>query len=617
MPLFRITVQTLLLSLSLPAFSQYADASELPLAESPSWRALLHFPRQTPLFKEVTKSYIDDRRFFLAEDGDQNRKAEFDASLAAFAAKPTETACRFPARYLWLYSQHLVPAGLLSDCGEYNEWRDKIDIERVVLVLAASYLNSPSSMYGHTFLRLDPAGERSESAFLSYALNFAASIPPDENGMLYAYRGILGGYPGLFSMQPYYEKIQEYSRLENRDIWEYPLSLSAAQIDLLLAHTWELRNINFDYYFFDENCSFRLLELLEVALPGLDLTSQFAYAAMPVDTVRAVVESGLTEAPNYRPSKRRELEAVLAGLDGEQRKLVLQLAANEQVLEQPAFLNFSVAVRQQLVVAAYRYLRYSSNREQRTPEQARRSLKLLSQIQSYGVQSAPQPSTPRRPDLGHSTSMFGVAGGTRKHQQYADMEWRISYHDALDVVSGYPPGATLMMGQLKVRWQEDTLRLQRFDPVAIRSLAPRNEFFAPLSWQVAAGLERLDGSPEQSLVARVSGGAGVSRQFLSGIAYVIPGARLEHNDDAETRLRIAPKVSAGLLWQGDRWASELSVQYLDFGGGRDVGKGVRQSMSLSTNLALSTNQAIRASVDYRKEFAGESAALELSWRRYF
>ena len=154
MPLFRITVQTLLLSLSLPAFSQYADASELPLAESPSWRALLHFPRQTPLFKEVTKSYIDDRRFFLAEDGDQNRKAEFDASLAAFAAKPTETACRFPARYLWLHSQHLVPAGLLSDCGEYNEWRDKIDIERVVLVLAASYLNSPSSMYGHTFLRL-------------------------------------------------------------------------------------------------------------------------------------------------------------------------------------------------------------------------------------------------------------------------------------------------------------------------------------------------------------------------------------------------------------------------------------------------------------------------------
>ena len=113
--------------------------------------------------------------------------------------------------------------------------------------------------------------------------------------------------------------------------------MSAAQIDLLLAHTWELRNINFDYYFFDENCSFRLLELLEVALPGLDLTSQFAYAAMPVDTVRAVVESGLAEAPSYRPSKRRELEAVLAGLDGEQRKLVLQLAANEQVLEQPAF----------------------------------------------------------------------------------------------------------------------------------------------------------------------------------------------------------------------------------------------------------------------------------------
>lgn len=622
MPVIRMAVLTLLLSMSLSAYSQLYVGGEMldeaTLAASPSWRALLHIPRQPPLLQQTASSYVDDPRFFLAENGATNRASELRATLAAFAAQPAETACRFPARYLWLADQELAPRGLLTACGEYVEWRNKIDIERVVLVLAASYLNSPSSMYGHTFLRLDPAGERGESAFLSYALNFAASIPAGENGMLYAYRGILGGYPGLFSMQPYYEKIQEYSRLENRDIWEYPLLLNPAQIDILLAHTWELRNINFDYYFFDENCSFRLLELLEVALPELDLTSMFANAAMPVDTVRVVVESGLAEAPKYRASKRIELETVLAGLDKEQLSLVLRLAADAGELSQPSYLNYSAAIRQQLVMAAYRYLRYVSNREQRSPEQASRSLKLLSEIQSYGVRPALKLAQPGRPDLGHATSLLSVTGGVRKSRQYGDFEWRISYHDALDAVSGYPEGATLMMGRLKLRWQDDdSLRLQRFDPIAIRSLAPRDAFFSPLSWQVAAGFERLDTSPEESLVARVSCGAGVSVRLMGGIGYFIPGARLEHNDDAENPLRVAGQFGAGQLWQGNRWAAELSATYIDFGGGSDVGEGVRRSISLTSNFALAPNQALRAVANYRNEFGQESTSVELSWRRYF
>ena len=35
--------------------------------------------------------------------------------------------------------------------------------------------------------------------------------------------------------------------------------------------------MNFDYYYFDENCSYRLLELLEVARPGTELTDEFSH----------------------------------------------------------------------------------------------------------------------------------------------------------------------------------------------------------------------------------------------------------------------------------------------------------------------------------------------------
>jgi len=591
-----------------------ASARDLAtLAQSSAWRALLHIPRG-----EAGRSYIDDPRFFLADNGLQDRGAELSATLAAFAQAPEATACRFPARYGWLQQQGLLSGNLLVNCEDYQQWRAQTDIQRVVLVLAASYLNSPSSMYGHTFLRLDPAGARSESAFLSYALNFAASIPAGENGMLYAYRGILGGYPGLFSMQPYYEKIQEYSRLENRDMWEYPLELNAAQIDTLLAHTWELRGINFDYYYFDENCSFRLLELLEVALPDLDLTSVFVRAAMPVDTVRAVIDAGLASEPEYRASKRIELELLLHGFDRAQRRLVRGLAASSDVLQSAEFKRYAKTQRQTMAMAAYRYLRYTDNREQRSAEVAARSLALLREVRRYGAVQWPLPKPPAQPDLGHPTSILALSMGSRGDRQYSIGEWRISYHDALDSKVGYPEGATLSMGRLQLRWQEaegrsdNKLQLQRFDPIAIRSLAPRNEFFSPLSWQIDAGLERLDDSPEQSLVTRVSGGAGMSVAVLGGLAYALPGLRLEYNDDARRNLRLAPQIAFGQLWQGDVLAWELAFTYSDFGA-----EGERRSAALSSNWALSSSQALRASVDYRNQPWGESTGVEVSWRHYF
>ncbi|WP_373081132.1 DUF4105 domain-containing protein [Zhongshania sp.] len=598
-------------SLALDANPHSVDLSELAL--SGSWRALLHIPRG-----ENERSYIDDPRFFLAKDGARNRSAELGATLAAFTQTPETTACRFPARYQWLKKQGLLPDKLLANCDDYQQWRKQIDIDRIVLVLAASYLNSPSSMYGHTFLRLDPAGARSESAFLSYALNFAASIPPGENGMLYAYRGILGGYPGLFSMQPYYEKIQEYSRLENRDMWEYPLDLNSAQIDTLLAHTWELRGINFDYYYFDENCSFRLLELLEVVLPDVDLTSRFVRAAMPVDTVRAVIDAGLVREPEYRASKRVELEMLLAGFNDAQRRIIKTLAKQSNSLDSPEFLQYSGAERQAMAMAAYRYLRYSDNREQRSSAGAARSLALLREVQRYGAIEWPRAESPAQPDRGHPTSLFAINVGSRNDRQYSTAEWRISYHDALDSAAGYPAGATLSMGRLEVRWQGDReagdeqTQLQRFDPVAIRSLAPRNDFFSPLSWQIDAGLERLDDSPEQSLVSRISGGAGASVAVLGGIAYALPGLRLEYNGDAKQHLRLAPQMVLGQLWQGAELATELNFSYSDFGG-----DGERRHVSLSSNWAFSRENALRAVIDYRHQPWGESTGVELQWRHYF
>lgn len=608
-----VAVALLFVLSSAPAQAGDDSSAEAALAAQQQWRALLHFPRGG------ATSYIDDPQFFIAERGHRDPLVELRASVELFTERPA-MRCQYPAREQWMVQRGLI-ADTQQRCEAYQQWRDKLNIESVVLVLASSYLNSPSSMYGHTFLRLDPAGERAESDFLSYALNFGANIPPGENDLLYAYRGLFGGYPGLFSMQPYYQKIQEYTHLENRDMWEYRLNLSAVEIDRLLRHVWELRDINFDYFFFDENCSYRLLELLEVARPGVDLTSSFAYAAMPVDTVRAVAEAAMVDGISYRPSKRLELDALMAQLPVEQHDLVRRLA--EGKLQSLDALDIADEQSAQIYLAAYRYLRYQQSRQQRRADIAARSLTLLRGAQRGGASRLPAVDRPGRPDDGHRTSLLAISLGHRelggghaggsKGLEYADLNWRISYHDAMDPVLGYPLSASLVMGDVKLRWQDrEGLRLQGFDLLNIRSLSPRGALFSPLSWQVQLGVERLDDAPSQPLVAQLSAAAGPSWSLLGGIGYVMPALRSEYNPDFRQDWRVAPGLRSGLLWQGERLALETSAELLDFSGA-----GQRKQYRLAANYQWSTDRGMRLAIDHRDQPWGRSTGVELAWRHYF
>src|SRR5207302_9545050 len=144
----------------------------------------------------------------------------------------------------------------------------------------------PSSTYGHTFLLLKKKGQGGDE-LLDYAVNFAADLEND-NGFLYAVKGLMGGYRGRFSTFPYYMKVQEYSNLESRDLWEYDLRLSEPEIERLMQHLWELGNVRIRYFFFNKNCSYYLIPLLEVVEPHRDFKKPFIFKTIPVDTIRAV-----------------------------------------------------------------------------------------------------------------------------------------------------------------------------------------------------------------------------------------------------------------------------------------------------------------------------------------
>ena len=599
--------------------AQQPDATRLQqLAADRYWIAIGHYESGK---LGGWRSYVDDQRFFLAADGahhpDRELRATLDALYAPASLGDKHAQCVFPARTRWLREQLQLTDLPQPDCQEYEKWYQDVSPDSAVLVFPAAYLNSPSSMFGHTLLRIDQAAaKRDETSLLSYAINFGAYVEGSDNSILYAWKGLMGGYPGLFAMVPYQEKLSEYRSLENRDLWEYQLNLTPEETGRMVEHVWELKQIQFDYFFFDENCSYRLLELLQVARPGLDLTSQFPLTAIPTDTVKAVKQAGLVESTRYRPSRERELLARAEPLDGTEQQQVLALSADTAKLQDPGFTALP-RDRQALVQdAAFRLERYRATGQERDPERARRSFELLRAI-NRNPPPALDIERPGLPEDGHQSRTWQLGVGTREDRAFAEYGLRMAYHDLNDNAYGFPLGAQIEILQLKLRQYEgNDWQVQRLDLATIRSLTPRNELLQPWSWQVAGGLERVQGKhDDEVLVSHVNGGAGGTWELADGLlGFALGTVRVEHHNDFAQFIAPAAGFNTGVLWRNGLGNLSLEAKGDYFTNGE-----VRRSLSLNQQWEVSRDLGIRLSA--KREFSHLASAqnevmLELKWYNY-
>jgi len=588
------------------------------LAHDPFWISLGHYQSAK---LGGWRSYVSDRKYFLAADGAHHPDAELQATVEALYAPASRgnrhAQCVYPARTRWLKAQLQLSDLPAPDCTEFKQWFKDVAPHSTVMIFPAAYLNSPSSMFGHTLLRIDQADvQRDQTALLSYAINFGAYIEGSDNSLLYAWKGLMGGYPGLFALVPYQQKLAEYRSLENRDLWEYRLNLTPTETQRMVEHVWELKQIRFDYFFFDENCSYRLLELLQVARPGLHLTEQFPLTAIPTDTVKAVKDAGLVERIDYRPSRERELLERAKPLNPEEQQWVLKVSADAQQLQAAGFKQLARDRQALIIDAAYRLERYRANGQERDPLQAQRSFELLRAINRNPPPEL-QIERPGLPENGHESRTWQAGIGIRGSQAFAEYGLRMAYHDLNDNIESFPLGAQIEILQMKLRQYEGNhWQLQQLDLATVRSLTPRNALLQPWSWQVTGGLERVPGRhAEQTLVSHVNGGAGGTWQLGDDVlGFALGTVRVEHNADFAALLSPAAGFDSGLLWKNPLGNLSLEAKGDYFGNGE-----VRRSLSLNQQWELSRNLGLRLSA--QREFSKlatpqNEVILEVRWYHY-
>ncbi len=473
-------------------------ADELGLGEDREWRRLLHF--------EDGRSIVDGPGFFLAEDGANDANAELRATLRAlFSESEPETMhtqCRFPARTLFLDKKLGLFSGGLPNrpCEELAKFLKAVAPGRVYLVFASAFLSAPASSFGHTLLRIENQ-RHPNNALLSTMINFAA-YPTTDNPLVYALLGLTGGFPGRFTALPYYVKVQEYSNIESRDLWEYELFLEPEETLRLLLHAWELDTTWIDYYFFTENCSYLLLRLLEIARPELELANQFSSYAIPTDTLKAVVaEEELIGERIYRPAHTANMNARRGRLTGEERSLASDLVGEDPPWERLEGLE--PERRAAVLESALDLHKYDAgfhpNQDAAylsTPS-GKRELELLRARGELQVELEDvAPPTPAPPEGSHESARVRLgAGVNRAGRAFQTLEWRGALHDPLDGQEGYVPGSTVEMLKVRARLEparfelnrSDALILDRIDLLRMASVAPLEGWVRRASWRVNLG----------------------------------------------------------------------------------------------------------------------------------
>ncbi|WP_244241900.1 DUF4105 domain-containing protein [Leptospira kanakyensis] len=472
-----------------------AEAKEKHLAEETHWYRLLRFKKTRWGFWE---SEVDNKRYFLSKEGKYNPEKELIATLYSFFTEETipegllHPQCSYPERYHWLKEKLNFDINRLPEvtCERFEVWKKSLDPDSLSVIFASYYMQTPASMFGHTLVKLNnKVNENAE--LLDYGVNYAAN-PGEMNVFSYVYKGLIGGYSGNFSIFPYYLKVNEYNDLESRDIWEYKLNLKPDEKERFLRHLWEMGRADFDYYFINENCSYHLVEILEVAIPELNISNQVGWMVTPSDTIKKyMAEEGLVLSRKYRPSLYSKIKYKINEMSEEERNTYFEMIRLEKTFFPDPKENFRISLVTDAVLDTFRY-RDSTNNNTHSKKHKDYYDKLLvfrsKQNDEYTTKETFPLSTP--PEESHPLSRVASSFGVSSLGNFVELRYRIVYHDLLNVSRGHTPNSELAFFDTTIRTYENKKpELTSMSVIKLTSISPYNSISKDFSYMVDTGIQ--------------------------------------------------------------------------------------------------------------------------------
>lgn len=484
----------------------------------PVWKSLLHFHKQ--------RFFLPDENFLLSAVEDADLESVLRDSIALFATDK-KAKCRFPARYLWLQAQGVVPrSDLVASCPQYAEFVQRVPVDKISLIFASERLAVPSSMMGHSLLSFE--GINSFGDKVEHSVSFSVALPSNPYSLIKEV--VLVGKPGKLMVEPLNEPLARYLEVEQRNLWKYPLALSDSQKELIQAHVWELKSVLIPYRFQSHNCATLLLDIVSLAIEA-DHYERAAWIS-PTDLAKILETYGLIQQKELLPSKQWMVRTMLEFLSESDQRQV------DSWLDNPnSDINLSDA--QQLLA---RYLLEYRYHQQMISVKTYRDIS--AQMAEWDVV---QISFDSYRDPLKSIPDSHIRLGWRHD---ADGEWLLAgflpaAHDLHDDNRNYFSESALRLTDMQIRFnaKDHSLQLDEWMLYEVSALNAYHPLTGGLSGFFSLGFDRREHTAlSKDLGLSIHGGGGYTRKLATDLGvYGLLGMGT-HKTREETRLYAMPEI---------------------------------------------------------------------------
>lgn len=467
--------------------SAFSAEAKTDLAQHRMWLLLGHYQKSLNGYSSPL-----EKKFFLHPDGSKDPVLELQETIKLlFSTNPSERQlqCKYPARTEFLKKELNISSDLLDPCPLVKAWKDQLNVEDIFIVFASNDLNSISSGFGHTFLRLKNRDNFKRNDLLDYGVNYSANTGSD-SGAIIALRGLFGQYGGYFSMLPFHQKMIEYTNLEGRDLWEYRLKLNPEQIDILLNHLLEIDGIGSPYYFMTDNCSQAILELLALAYPDKHLETHYRVATFPLDSVKILDQENLIEGDKFRTSLRSEWLYSYKQLSEKQKDIHVEFVKNKSLSDHKTYTEMTANQQAQILESTLKYLAIEEYRDKKDLSTVKYEFS-LARAKLGRVTEPLKIEKPFNPLQSSNSSAYYLGHGVKDGNSFTSARYRWAYQDVLSKDWGLTPFAHIEVFGLEARYLHDINKFEIEDLALIKlmSLDPSTRFAHKISWHAHLGFE--------------------------------------------------------------------------------------------------------------------------------
>jgi len=317
------------------------------LGNSSAWHGILDYS-ESELEVKDSKQYLSSINNFSPQEELKLSLIEYNEYLKG----RSNFFCRHPARAFFI-THHIssLPKFNYQGCEEYTKWIEDGDITSISFMYVTGYLKNPASFFGHTLLKFNRGLGNKRQTLLERSLNYGAETNNDA-ALPYVVKGLIGKYKAALQEESFFRLSAEYQEFQMRDIYEYKLSLTDYQKNIILSYTYEMQFRKYDYYFLADNCAYRINRILGLAL-GDEPMPKTPWKA-PIDLLIKIHDSGLVTDIIYHPSQTTKMIASIELLTEDDKKLFYSVLNNKP----NQYENLGSLESTSVKLAAIEYLNY-------------------------------------------------------------------------------------------------------------------------------------------------------------------------------------------------------------------------------------------------------------------